>query len=192
MRRTRKSTTAAPEKNELVDSFVPLYNKSIERAAELQKKSLDVAFEQSAELMALWKKLLHLVPGTPGVFMIDAFAQMFERFVDTQKEAIDLAMEQGHAAAGLAKERGGYVGKFGEGMSTLMQKSLEHSVAAQKKALDSFAEQNQAIYEAAKRQFRFSSTPATEAFQSGLDTLIQTQKTMLDIATKPLHKATAA
>lgn len=192
MRRTRKSTKVAPEKNELVDSFVPLYNKSVERVAELQKKSLDVAFEQSAELMAVWKKLLHTVPGNPGIFMIDAFAQMFERYVETQKEAIDLAMEQGHAAAGLAKERGGYVGRMGEGMSTLLQRSLEHSVAAQKKALDSFAEQNKAIYEAAKRQFRFSSTPASEAFQSGLDTLIETQKTMLDIASRPLHRATAA
>jgi len=192
MRRTRKSTKVAPEKNELVDSFAPLYNKSVERAAELQKKSLDIAFEQSAELMAVWKKVLHLVPGTPGLFMIDAFAQVFGRYVETQKEAIDLAMEQGHAVAGLAKERGGYVGRFGEGMSTLIQKSLEHSVAAQKKALDSFAEQNKAVYEAAKRQFRFSSTPASEAFQSGLDTLIETQKTILDIASKPLHKATAA
>jgi hypothetical protein len=192
MRRTRKSTKVAPEKNEIVDSFVPLYSKSIERAAELQKKSLDVAFEQSAELMAVWKKVLHMVPGTPGLFMIDVFAQMFERYVETQKGAIDIATEQGHAAAGLAKERGGYAGRIGEGMSTLMQRSLEHSIAAQKKALDSFAEQNKSMYEAAKRQFRFSGTPASEAFQTGLDTLIETQKTMLDIASKPLHKATAA
>jgi len=35
------------------------------------------------------------------------------------------------------------------------------------------------------------SNPAAEVFQSGLDTLIETQKAMLDIATKPLkHAAT--
>jgi hypothetical protein len=42
-------------------------------------------------------------------------------------------------------------------------------------------------YETAKRQFRFAGNPAAEAFQSGLDALIETQKTMLDMATKPLH-----
>jgi hypothetical protein len=180
------------EKNEVVESFVPLYTKSMERMAELQKKSLDIAIQQSFEVVDAWKKALHFVPGAPGLFMFDMVGQMFERYVETQKGAIDLVLEQGHAAVGMAKERGGYASKVGEGVTTLVQRAIDHSVAAQKKALDSFAEQNKAVYEAAKRQFRFSSNPATEAFQTGLDTLIETQKTMLDIASKPLHRAAAA
>lgn len=191
MKRTRKSTRGTPvEKNEVVESFVPLYTKSMERIAELQKNSLDIAIQQSSEMIHAWRKVLP--PGTPGLFMFDMMAQMFERYIDTQKGTIDLAIEQGHAAAGLVKDRGGYASKVGEGMTGLFQRSIDHTIAAQKKALDSFAEQNKAVYEAAKRQLRFSSNPATEAFQTGLDTLIETQKTMLDIASKPLHKVAAA
>lgn len=61
-----------------------------------------------------------------------------------------------------------------------------------KKALDYMAEQQKAAYETAKKQFRISGNPAAEAFQTGLDTLIETQKTMLDIASKPLRRAAAA
>src|SRR5581483_7332534 len=143
MKRTRKSTRATPvEKNEVVESFVPLYTKSMERIAELQKNSLDIAMQQSSEMIHAWRKVLP--PGTPGLFMFDMMAQMFERYIDTQKGTIDLAIEQGYAS------------KVGEGMTGLFQRSIDHTIAAQKKALDSFAEQNKAVYEAAKRQLRFS------------------------------------
>jgi hypothetical protein len=189
MRPTNKSTKTErdTEKREIVDNFVPLFTKSVERVAELQKKSLELVAEQNAEVIGTWKKAFSIVPGTPGVFMLDMFGQIVDRYIETQKDAIDLTVEQTHAVAGLAKDRGGYVSKMSDGVTGVFQKSLEHSVAAQKKALDSFAEQNKTMYEEAKRQFRFSNTPATEAFQTGLDALIETQKTMLDIASKPLH-----
>ena len=189
MRPTHKSTKSEKEtvKKEVIDNFTPLLTKGVERVAELQKKSLELLAEQHSEVLNTWKKAFNVVPGTPGVFMLDMFGQIFDRYIETQKDAIDLTVEQTHAVAGLAKERGGYVSKVGDGVTAVVQKSMEHSIAAQKKALDSFAEQNKTMYEEAKRQFRFSNTPATEAFQSGLDALIETQKTMLDIASKPLH-----
>jgi hypothetical protein len=67
---------------------------------------------------------------------------------------------------------------------------VESSVAAQKKALDYYSQQHKTVYETAKKQFRISN-PAAEAFQAGLDVLIETQKTMLDIASKPLKYGTA-
>jgi len=187
-----KSTRRATEKPEaeVMDTFVPFYAKNMDRLAELQKKSLDMAAEQSTELMDAWKRVFRYVPDTPGMFLFDLFGQMFERCVETQKGAIDMTVEQTHAMTDLAKERGGSMAKMTGGMTHLFQQSVEHSVAAQKKALDYYAEQHKTAYETAKRQFRMSN-PAAEVFQSGLDTLIETQKAMLDIATKPLkHAAT--
>jgi len=187
-----KSTRESHEKTEVVETFIPLYEKNVERLAELEKKSLEAAAEQNAEWMDAWKRTLGLTAETPGLFLFDLLGQTFERFVDTQKGIIDLAVEQSHAVAGLAKERGASATKMAEGVTALFQQTVEYSVAAQKKALDYYAEQHKAAYETVKKQFRFAGSPAADAFQSGIDTLIETQKTMLDIASKPLKRSVAA
>jgi len=191
-KKSAKSAHGAAKKNEVVETFIPLYTKNVERLAELQKKSLDIAAEQNAELIAACKKAFSYIPETPGLFLFDLVGQTFARFLETQKGAIDLAVEQSHVVAGLAKERGASATKMAEGVTALFQQTVEHSVAAQKKALDYYAEQHKAAYETVKKQFRFAGSPAADAFQSGIDTLIETQKTMLDIASKPLKRSVAA
>jgi len=136
------------------------------------------------------RKLFHLCRKTPGLFLFDLLGEAFNRIVDTQKGAIELAVEQSHVLADLAQERGGSAAKVAEGVTTLFKQTVEQSVAAQKKTLDYYSQQHKTAYETAKRQFRISN-PAAEAFQTGMDVLIETQKTMLDIACKPLY-ATAA
>jgi hypothetical protein len=187
-----KSTREPHEKTEVVETFIPLYEKNVERLADLEKKSLEAAAEQNAEWMEAWKKSFQLSPESPGLFLFDLLGQTFEHFVETQKDIIDLAVEQTHAVVGLAKERGSHATKLTEGVTALFRKTVEHSVAAQKKTLDYYADQHKTAYEAAKKQFRFSGSPAAEAFQSGMDTLIETQKTMLNIAAKPLKRSAAA
>ncbi len=187
-----KSTKEPHEKTEVVETFIPLYQKNVERLADLEKKSLEMAAEQNTEWIEAWKKTFHVTPETPGFFLFDLLGQTFERLVETEKEVIDLAVEQTHAVAGLAKERGASATKLAEGVTALFQHTVEHSVAAQKKVLDYYAEQHKAAYETAKKQFRFAGNPAAEAFQSGMDTLIETQKTMMDIASKPLKRSAAA
>ena len=134
--------------------------------------------------------MFHFVPETPGLFLFDLVGQAFERVVQTQTGAIDLAVEKSHAIANLAQERSESAAKVAEGVTALFQQTVEQSVAAQKKALD-YSQQHKTAYETAKRQFRISNLVA-EAFQSGLDVLIETQKTMLDVASTPLKRATAA
>jgi hypothetical protein len=61
-------------------------------------------------------------------------------------------------------------------------------VATQKKALDNSVAQSKAAFETAKKQFGLTGTPveaAAESFQRGVDSLIETQKELLDIAAKP-------
>jgi hypothetical protein len=188
-KKSTKTANGAAKKNEVVETFIPLYTKNVERLAELQKKSLDIAAEQNAELIAACKKAFNYIPETPGLFLFDLVGQTFARFVETQKGAIDLAVEQSHVVAGLAKERGGSAVKVAEGVTALFKQSVEHSVAAQKKALDYYAEQHKTAFETAKKQFRIPDNPAADAFQTGIDALIQTQKTMLDIVSKPFKAA---
>ncbi|HUK52888.1 MAG TPA: hypothetical protein VL099_06310 [Candidatus Binatia bacterium] len=187
----KKSTRTAAIKAEALENFIPLYTRGVERVADLQKKSLEAAAEQSAEWIGAWKKAFQFAPETPGFFLFDLFGQSFERAVEAQNSAIDLAVSQSRTLANLARERSGSVAKVAEGVTSLFQQTVEHTVAAQKKALDEYSRQHKTAYEAAKKQFRVAN-PAAEAFESGLDLLVETQKAMVDIASKPLKNATAA
>src|SRR5271166_6040911 len=190
-KKSTKSAAGPAKKNEAVEAFIPLYTKNVERLAELQKKSLDAAAEQNAELIDACKKAFNYIPETPGLFLFDLVGQSFNRFVETQKGAIDLAVQQSHVVAGIAKERGVSATKVAEGVTELFQQSVEYSVATQKKALDYYADQHKAACETAKKQFHIPSNPAADAFQSGINALIQTQKTMLDIVSKPFKSVVA-
>jgi predicted RecA/RadA family phage recombinase len=195
MNNARKSNPGAAKaagQNEVVETFIPLYTKNVERLAELQKKSLDIAVEQNAELIGACKKAFSFFPEAPGAFVFDLMGQSFERFVETEKGAIDLAVGQSQAVAVLAKERGASAAKIAEGVTALLKQSVEYTVAAQKKALDNYSEQHKAACETAKKQFRIANNPAAEAFQTGIDALIETQKTMLDLVTKPFTSFVAA
>src|SRR5208282_1940448 len=143
-------------------------------------------------LIAACKKAFHYIPETPGLFLFDLVGQTFERFVETQKGAIDLAVEQSHVVAGLAREKGGSATKVAESVTALFKQSVEHSVAAQQKALDYYSEQHKTACETAKKQLRIANNPAADAFQNGIDALIQTQKTMLDIVSKPFTNGVVA
>jgi hypothetical protein len=191
-KKSTKTTAEASKKNGVAEAFIPLYTKNVVRLAELQRKSLDTAAEQNDELIDACKKAFSYIPETPGSFLFDLVGQSFNRFVETQKGAIDLAVEQSHVVAGLAKERIGSAAKVAEGVTGLFKQSVEYSVATQKKALDYYAEQHKTAYESAKKQFRIPNNPAADAFQNGIDALIETQKTMLDIVSKPFKSVVAA
>ena len=184
----RPVSTAAAEKPEVVETITNLYSKSVERVAELQKKGIDMAVQQNAELLNACKKVSQTVQGASSLFMLDLAANAFARYADTQKGAIDLVLEQSHALAGLVKESATSAVKAGEGATAILLQTVEQSVVAQKKALDNSAAQSKAAFEKAKEYFGFTGTPAeqvAESFQQGVDSLIATQKELLDIAAKP-------
>jgi hypothetical protein len=189
-RKSTRSTRAAAENADVAATFVPVYNKSVERLAELQKKSLEVVAQQNAEMLETCKKAMPFVPEGQASFWFDLLGQTFERYVETQKGTIDLAVEQSGTLVGLAQERGALAAKFADGATAMFQQAVDHSVATQKKNLEFCAEQQKAGYETAKKQFRIAN-PFAEAFQNGLDLLVETQKTILDIAAKPVKHAAA-
>lgn len=195
-RKSTRSPRAATESAQAAASFVPVYTKSVERLADLQKNSLEAAAGQNAELVQTCKKAFHLTPETPGLFWLEVLGQSFDRYVETQKEFIDLAVEQTETLTGLAEERGALVAKFTDNAAALVQETVDRATATQKKNLGFCAEQQRAAYETAKKQFRFANplfaNPFAGIFQSGVDLLLETQKSVLDIASKPAKHATAA
>jgi hypothetical protein len=186
-----KSSREEAERNELTDGLLPLYTQSVNRLAELQTKVLDTAAHQNAEWIEAYKKTFqHFVPGTPATLLLDLAGQAFEKFVESRKSAINLAVEQGHTMASISREHADATSKAVNGLAALAQQSVEHSIAAQKEALDFSVEQNKSAYQALKRQFGFSDTAASDSFQRVLHAVVETQKAVLDIPST-LSKAAA-
>ena len=181
-------SAAAAEKTAVVETIVTLYTNGIERLAEVQKKGIDVAVKQNTDLLDAWKNLAKVVPGAPGLFLLDLASNSFGQYAETQKNAIDLVLAQSHAIAGLVSEHTSSVAKATESAAAIVQQSVEHTVEAQKKALDQSAVQTKAAFKNARQQFGLAGTPAKEAadsFERGVDSLIESQKELLDIAAKP-------
>ncbi|MGB7552954.1 MAG: hypothetical protein WBM04_01175 [Candidatus Korobacteraceae bacterium] len=192
---TKKTTPAAAAgKPEFADAFTPLYVNGVERLAELQKKSLDIAVEQSTEFLNTWKKAFSFFPLTSATFVFDIAEQAVETFVETQKSAIDFAVEQSHTIAGINNTRVKAYGDIANRVTGAFQQSVERSVEAQKKVLDFASAQNKTVFEAAKKQLAPVGAPVAavvDSFQRGTEAFIETQKAALEIAAKPFKSAAA-
>ena len=188
----KKTHKPAAAGTEVLENFAPLYSKGIEVIAEMQKKTLEMAAQQNAELAAASKHALtRFLPASQVNPVFDLAAQAFDGLLEGHKRAIDLVLEQNQAAVGLAKGSIGSVTKLTKGLTALFQESVQRTVAVQKKALDFAAEQNKAVCNTAARQFGLSGSPM-ETLQRSLDVLMETQKKVLDIATQPLKAKTSA
>src|ERR1017187_4573575 len=108
---------------EFVDAFTPLVLNSVERVADLQKKTLDLAAEQTAELIGAWKKAFSYFPVTPSAFFFDFAGQAVQTAIENQKSAIDLVVEQTEAATDIASVRLEAYSKIAQGVSTTIRKS---------------------------------------------------------------------
>jgi len=194
MTSTSKSTkkAAAAVNPEFVDSFSPLVLNSVERVADMQKKTLDITAEQTAEWIGSWKKALSYFPVTPLAFIFDVAGQAVQTAIETQKSAVDLVVEQSKAATGIAKVRAEAYSKIADGVTTTMQKSVERSMEAQKTILEFVSEQNKAVFESTKKQFGATAGPATvivDRFQRGAHAVIEAQKSFLNIVSQPFATA---
>jgi hypothetical protein len=175
-------------KVDVLESITELYTTGIERLAEVQKKGLEIAVKHNAEVASAWKKFT--LP-MPGVLMLDLATTAFERFAETEKGAIDLMVEQTHTFSKLVKERKVKATDTMEEGKKRAQEAIEHSIAAQKTALDYTAKQAKAAFETAKQQMGYAGTPAgtaAESMERGMDIVLEAQKELLDLVAEPtLH-----
>jgi hypothetical protein len=187
---TSKSTKKATEavSPEFVDAVTPLVLNSVERVADLQKKTLDLAAEQTAELLGAWKKAFSYFPATPPAFFFDFAGQAVQTAIENQKNAIDLVVERTQTVTSINKVRAEAYAKIAHGVTTSIQKSVGRSVEAQKKVLEFAGAQTKAGFESAKKQLGAAVGPATailDTFQLGADTMIEAQKSFLNFASQP-------
>lgn len=180
-------TTNNNDKGNTMELVAPYFISSVERTAELQKNCLDAALSQFGELIAFNKKLASFVP-VPVASVFDVAERTFAKSVEAQKGLIDAAVEQSHAAIKISNDIPD-VSKVADQVTALVRKSVEKATAAQKDFADFAATETRNATDAATKQFGLTGTPvatAAETFKKNVAAVVDLQKTMVDMATKPL------
>jgi len=165
--------------------YATLFNNGSKRVIEVSKTTLDLAVEQTTEVLASCKKALPA--SMPGLFLFDLAGQAFEGYLTLQKRLVDLAVEQSTAAVEATNEYMQDASKATAGFPTLIQQSVERTVTAQKSVLEFAVKQTTAVSDAVKQQPGVTGTPietVADAIQRGVDTLHGTQNEILDSANK--------
>ena len=194
MNTTKKTTketvsAAAAEKTEVVETIATLYTNGVERLAEVQKKGIDLAVKQNAELLDAWKKIAQSVSGRTWPRSCLTWYRMLSIATQTRRRA-QLTWFSSRAMRWPAWSRSAPLRPRMQprALRQSCKQTVDQSVAAQKKALDYSVAQTKVAFETAKKQFGMTGTPAeaaAESFQRGVDGLIEAQKELLDIAAKP-------
>lgn len=172
-------------------AFATLFQKGVERIAELQKGRLDAIASQTTDAIAAWKHAFSVPPSTPGVFLLDLADQGIAKMAESQKAMIDLAVQQSAQAVDLSRERRDSASKWTAGVTDLMNEAVDTTVAAHKICLDFAAEQNRVFAATLKQQngVTGSGAAAVETLQRNMEMAIQTQKDLMEAAAKPLKAA---
>lgn len=184
---TRKATIPQAKQTEVAETLTTLYTKSIERIADVQKKTLDLALQQNAEVVGAWKSFAKAAPDSPIPSILDLAGSMFGQLVELQKGAIDLALEQSQALVELASERADYITNAGETVKTIVQDTVKRVAATQKNVIEFSATQTKTAFDTFKKQAGVAGTPveaAADSIQRGFDSLIETQKEFLNVVSK--------
>jgi len=166
-----------------------LYQKGVEQAVETSKSSLKLAIQQNAEIIAAIKNALK---GTslPGLFVLDLAAQAFQGYITVQVKLMDLALQQSNATINAAVKA--VQTQQTEIDVTVIEASLERSIAAQYTVLDFTAEQSKALSDSLKQQLNGTAAEGlAESMQRSFDTVLGMQKDALNLAVKPLKAAVA-
>jgi len=113
--------------------FTNLFLKGVEQAADLQKKSLEAALVQNAEVIATYKKGA-AASNIPNVF--DLAGKALESYIEAQKSVIDQIVQQTTALVESTKGSGVSAQKVAETFTKNIEQSIERTVEVQKKALE--------------------------------------------------------
>jgi hypothetical protein len=183
----------SPNQNDATKTLelvAPYFINSVERTAELQKNCLDAVAGQFREWIALNKKLAIFVPA-PVASLFDVAERSFEKGVDAQKSLIDVAVEQSKTAVRISTETQPDFSKVADQVTSMVRKSAEQATAVQKDLAAFAAEETRKASDIVIQQFGLAGTPAADSFKKNLNAVVDLQKTIVDIATKPLKADSA-
>ena len=103
----------------------------------------------------------------------------FQQSAQIQKDLFAVAVERGRVASRLAAENVESINKTVAGVTAVFETVAGYATSAQKQAVEFAAAQSTTVYDAAKQQFEASGSAAAETFKRGVDTIIETQRTVL-------------
>jgi uncharacterized protein YdbL (DUF1318 family) len=186
----KTSPVAGTAAADFFETITPMCVGSVERVADLQKKCIDAAAEQTADWIGAWRNAFSFFPVAPPAFFFGVANQAVQTWAETQKSAIDLTVEQTQAIIEINKTRAEAYSKVAQQVTASVQTTVKRSIEAQKKALEFAAAQNKTVCQAVKKQI--GSGPATtiiDSYERGAEALIEAQKSILDATTKPFVAA---
>jgi hypothetical protein len=170
MSATAKSSKASPAGSP-IDSFVAEYAtgvaSKIEQLAELRRQALDAAVQQNREFVTAWQKGAELA------------VEGYQQSAQIQKDLFAVAVERGRIVSRLATENVESINKAVAGVTAVLETVAGYATAAQQQALAFAAAQSTTAYDAAKQQMAASGDAAAQTFKRGIDTIIDTQRTVL-------------
>jgi hypothetical protein len=181
----RGKREATPEKMEtdgaIRETFATLYTKNVERMADIQKRSIDIAVQQNKEALGLWKQLSERLPWAPPLKGFEETATTLERLAGTQKTALDMMVENTRAFVEMVKERAAATEKTTHSVLNFAKQSFDRTVDAHKKAVDIAVNESKSAIENAREHFDFPGTAAlAESIQHGVDSIVEAQKELLE------------
>ncbi len=179
---------SVPEKpeiyKELRENLATFCTRSVERMAEIQKRSIDIAMQQNKEAFGVWKQLAEKLPWAPQMNGLALAASTLERFAGTQKTALDAMVEQSRAFVEIMKERAAAAEKTTDSLLDFARESFDRTIDAQKKAADAALSESKSAFDKAREQFDFPGGAAVaESIQHGVDAIVEAQKELLETVT---------
>ena len=174
-----------PERADIREEASALYLRGVERLAAVQKQLIDVVVQHNKEAFEVIKRATAKIPGAVGAPALDLAHRAVGRSADIHKSAVDLVVEQNKIWMDTFTDRTGTVKKSSESATNAFKHAMESTLAVQRKALEHTASQTKAMVDAARNQFGFSGTQAdamTDTFRRGVDTIVEAQKELLNIA----------
>ena len=168
---TPKSSGAAAGAQ--IDTVLGEYAKGvvsgIEGMEQLRRQAVEAMAVQNRELVAAWQK--------GAALLVDGLQQSAR----IQHDLFEIAVERGRVATRLATENVESVSKTIAGVTAVLETVAGYAAAAQKQAVEFAAAQGGTAYDAAKRQFEASGIAAADTFKRGVNTIIETQRTVMGV-----------
>jgi hypothetical protein len=154
-----------------IESFLAEFSRGLSRGFEsvaaMRRQALDAAVPQTREFLKAWQKGTDLV--------VDGYQQSTQ----IHQRLFELAVQRGHVVSRLATENVESLAKASAGVVAVLETVAGFATAAQKQAVELATTQSTSAYDAAQQQFEASNSAAADAFRRGVDTLIETQRTVL-------------
>ncbi len=132
---TKAATPEAPangEDFETATSFTKLLHRNIERLVGLEKNTLDILKEQSADVAETMRQSMKSGPAVPSIAMLDIAEKGIEGWIGTQKDLLDLTVEQSAHAVKAASKRGSLASQSVAELSQFVEQTAQRAVSGAK------------------------------------------------------------